>query len=73
MSYARKGLDGSDVYVYPTGGPIVCHECPFSGDNHEELSPAGMLDHMRRHREAGHTVPQAAIDRLTREARREPE
>ena len=69
MSYARKGLDGSDVYVYPTDDCIVCHECPLTGDNHDEQSPAGMLCHMQEHLDAGHSIPQYVIDRLQREMR----
>lgn len=88
MSYARNGLDGSDVYVYaavsgegvdiylpgdapPKPDVWVCHECTLRGGKpliHLEPSPAAMLAHLRAHRAAGHTVPEAALARLLAEA-----
>lgn len=74
MSYARKGLNGSDVYVYRTGLPsspceLVCADCALlTVSHHIEESETGMLAHLARHTAAGHRVPVAAIDRLTRES-----
>jgi hypothetical protein len=83
MSYARKGLDGSEVYVYaswrgrqtPAPDVWICHDCALAGaipagEAHLYCStPHAMLTHLMRHRDAGHTVPDAAIERLRREAK----
>ncbi len=69
MSYARKGLDGSSVYVYATGNDWRCHGCALAGAGHVVCeSPADMVAHLERHRAAGHAVPAAAIERLTSDA-----
>lgn len=79
MSYCRRGLDGSDVYLYPSGigdvgpkAPIVCQYCKLqpSGDYlaHSRMSA---LDHLLDHRAAGHAVPITAIARLEAEIRTE--
>jgi hypothetical protein len=78
MSYARKGHDGSDVYMYRTtsldeepspNGPIVCSECALqpSGD-YLAYSHRAALEHLLDHSNAGHSVPEAAITRLKRES-----
>lgn len=76
MSYARKGLDGSEVYVYRTtmgADPceIICHDCLLAPDPaypcHAEDSLAGMRAHLLDHRLRGHLVPDAAFERLARE------
>jgi hypothetical protein len=71
MSYCRFGWDGSDVYVFETGvGQYECCGCRllFTSDRADEdptqNTPRGMVKHLRRHRRAGHVVPQYAIDRL---------
>lgn len=68
MSYARKGLDASDVYVYATGDDWVCHGCTLAvaGNVHCD-SPGAMVTHLEAHTAAGHTVPASALDRLERE------
>jgi len=73
MSYARKGEDGSDVYVYYSGN-YVCQGCriwPRQELRRERLlytwcceQPADMLAHLMLHRERGHHVPERAIQRL---------
>jgi hypothetical protein len=76
MSYARKGLDGSEVYVYSTALPgeagareLVCADCSLLNvSHHHEDSAAGMVAHLLAHRDEGHNVPQSAIDRLLGEA-----
>lgn len=75
MSYARRGLDGSEVYLYPSGvgevgpdAPIVCQYCKLqpSGD-YLAFSRMSALDHLHEHRAAGHSVPDAATARLEAE------
>lgn len=70
MSYARKGLDGSHVYVFPTGRSIICHECSLEPDaaSVECRTPDEMLGHLAHHLAIGETVPRAAIERLVRES-----
>lgn len=69
MSYCRRGLDGSDVYIYPAVDYIVCDRCSLhGGSTHQERDAAGMLEHALEHRAAGHHVPDAAVERLRREA-----
>jgi hypothetical protein len=75
MSYCRLLLDGSDVYMYPTGStpsiqePIVCQWCKLqpSGD-YLAHSHQSALEHLIEHRHAGHNVPDEALIRLRREA-----
>jgi len=73
MSYSRFAPD-SDVYVFMgTGDKLHCCRCgldpaglsmEFIADDHRE-----MLDHLERHKEAGHRVPDAAIAELEEEVR----
>lgn len=68
MSYARKGLDGSDVYVYATPNGWVCHGCRLAVAGAVHCTDrTEMIDHLRAHETAGHAVPAAAVDRLARE------
>ena len=65
MSYARKGLDGSDVYVYATGYDWVCHDCSLVGAGNVHCdSPSDMLVHLEVHTAPGEHVPRAATARL---------
>lgn len=65
MSYARKGLDGSDVYVYATGYDWVCHGCSLVGAGNVHCdAPSDMLTHLAIHVARGDHVPRAATDRL---------
>lgn len=70
MSYARKGLDGSHVYVFGDGKRLHCHECSLdpTGGHFISHSPDAMLGHLARHVAIGEVVPAAAIARLVREA-----
>jgi hypothetical protein len=69
VSYARKGLEGSDVYVWTNGPLWFCQECDLlTGGTYECRSAAAMLAHMRDHRAAGHAVPDAALARLEGES-----
>lgn len=65
MSYCRFGWDGSDVYVYDdTSGGTTCCACLLSHSRINLATHADMIAHLERHREAGHEVPQYAIDDL---------
>ena len=69
MSYARFGWGGSNVYVFMhVGGHLECCMC-FLDDHQDEGSfQAGgtqaMIDHLMRHKMAGHTVPPNVFDDL---------
>lgn len=83
MSYARFGSQGSDVYVYAGSRGFVCCWCWLNKPpktNPESVFGADtlcdteqeMIDHLRKHREAGHTVPNRAIERLESEREEGP-
>ncbi len=69
MAYCRKGID-SDVYVFQSlvFGHLECLGCSLSEDVNfgyfESHSPLEMIEHLLEHRNAGHLVPQRAIERL---------
>ena len=66
MSYARFGPD-SDVYVFADiDGGYRCCFCAFSrsGPSFRCDTAAEMIEHLREHRAAGHTVPEDAIEEL---------
>ena len=81
MSYARFGWDGSDVYVFVSvGGWIECCACWLIEEEDEYLRENGqpfgffhaystqeMVDHLNKHKEAGHCVPEYVFDRLWEE------
>lgn len=65
MSYARFGIDGSDVYILgEIGGGIrcVCGDRSFIA-----MSPGEMLVHVADHRSRGDSVPRYVDERLTSE------
>lgn len=68
MSYVRFNEDGSDVYVFLCCyGYLECCACrlDFEDGGRFEASTTGeMLEHLRSHRVAGHTVPESAFIRL---------
>ena len=73
MSYCRFGRD-SDVYMYPSAlGGITCCACKLNpiADGlwwgSQSFSHRDALLHLQAHLEAGHLVPQCAIDRLEEE------
>jgi hypothetical protein len=80
VSYARKGRDGSAVYVWCTGTEWICQECPlaaaqgappeegFDGPFIRVGTPGAMLAHLQEHLARGEHVPDSALERLTREA-----
>ncbi len=68
---------GSDLYIYRAiDDVLVCCGCPlgipggFTGLS-GGFTTTGMLSHIELHQEAGHSVPQDAIDRLIREEEEE--
>ena len=71
MSYCRVSTD-SDVYVfYNTGDFYECCGCRFGGPSPMLRTATEMLEHLRKHQEAGHKVPQYAIDGLKEDAEEE--
>jgi hypothetical protein len=77
MSYARWGVDGSEVYVFAYGGPDVpetywtCLHCRLTPGpvivSHTTDTAREMFNHLVAHRLAGHVVPQRAFDCLAKE------
>jgi hypothetical protein len=72
MSYSRFAPD-SNVYVFMgTGDKLHCCRCPLDpvGFSMEFIAdnPRDMIDHLQRHKEAGHLVPDETIAALEREA-----
>lgn len=68
MAYARMG-DDSDVYVW-LGRGWECSGCRLVSGKRKWFyteDRQAMINHLHAHREAGHLVPQRAIDRLQRE------
>jgi hypothetical protein len=70
MSYARWGLEGSEVYVYRNdAGQYVCCDCAREGESVWLETAAHMITHLEADRAAGYTVPEGALDRLRDEVR----
>lgn len=72
MSYARFGWEGSDVYVYEHfAGFIECCGCWFQdwdGEDFPQLKTAReALEHLEKHVEAGHCVPDKTFERIRAE------
>lgn len=67
MSYARFGLEGSDVYVYETvdedGPSIVCFGCKLYGD-FASSTIEGIVGHLHLHRERGDCVPNSCFQQI---------
>lgn len=68
MSYARKGCDGSDVYVYQAvDGDYRCQGCrlmPRASLIWHCNRPKQMIEHLREHQARGDSVPESALERL---------
>lgn len=60
MSYCRFAWGGSDVYVFPSSQGIECCGCKL-GKDFVTSEPEAMIDHLAKHRRAGHFVPPEAI------------
>jgi hypothetical protein len=63
------GWDGSDLYMFEaTGGWIECSACRFDEPWIVQLwSVDEALDHVAKHRDAGHTVPDGLEDDIRAE------
>ena len=69
MSYCRKNMADSDVYVYRHETGITCNGCDLRG-GYDIIcvdTPGEMLDHLLDHTERGDMVPERATERLQRE------
>ena len=58
VAYARFGSD-SDVYIFSTGGELMCQDCSLNPEGTYVFmakTTADMLVHLDDHREAGHKV-----------------
>jgi len=67
MSYARW-LEG-DLYLYQhVDGYFLCCRCKLE-DGWDWISeePLDVLDHLKAHRDAGHTVPQRAFVQINKD------
>lgn len=67
MSYCR--FSEGDVYMYPSQEGIECCLCLLAPPWLTLRTQRDGLKHLLEHIEAGHTVPQHAIDRLEGEIR----
>lgn len=71
MSYARFGWDGSDVYVFVSvGGWIECCACILHEEDwasFQAKETQEMVDHLKKHQESGHHVPESVFERLWEE------
>jgi hypothetical protein len=71
VSYARFGWDNSDVYVFlSVGGHLECCGCVLAEyrTSPRFTTTAEMIQHLDKHRETGHTVPDDCYERLLAEA-----
>ena len=69
MSYARFEVGVSDVYVYwDVHAGLICCWCDLlEAPSPLDFRASGygeMVAHLRKHRNAGHAVPQRAVDAL---------
>lgn len=69
MAYARFGSEDSDFYVYEdVRGFLICMRCNLSAAKETRTaSRKEMIEHMRAHVNAGHTVPQSAFVELEKD------
>src|SRR5215471_20772064 len=71
LSYCDKGIM-SDVHVYQLRELIICHRCELTIDKKLRRDPTSVvfdersqvLNHLTRHLNAGHAVPDTVINRL---------
>ena len=71
MSLARFGADGSDVYVFEMAcredSVFECCGCLLwkeGDDSTSALTAQEMIDHLKKHVEAGHIVPDYTLEEL---------
>jgi hypothetical protein len=55
VAYARFD-DDCDVYVFSTGGELLCMDCAF-GSDFKTKTTAAMISHLSDHMKGGHEVP----------------
>ncbi len=71
MSYSRFGRNDSDVYVFvSSSGHLECCGCILQASEYVEnqfKTTDEMVAHLRRHIDAGHTVPEHVIPNLMRD------
>jgi hypothetical protein len=69
MSYCRRGWDGNQLYVYwHTDGFIECSGCEFDDPWIVSLhSVDEAIEHVAKHRAAGHVVPDGLEDDIRAE------
>lgn len=69
MSYARFASEGSDVYVYlDVGGYLCCCACGLGASSQKIQTTEEMIAHLRKHQEAGDTVPESCFEGLRHDA-----
>jgi len=72
VTYVRLTQEGSPVYVFMSGEDqcLTCLSCSLTREEDQFLArtTADMVAHLKTHREAGHTVPDVAFERLERDA-----
>jgi hypothetical protein len=64
VSYARFGVEGSDVYVYLGSSGLECCACALSPRSQTFKTTEAMIEHLREHVKAGHVVPADTITEL---------
>jgi len=68
MSIVRFGEDGSDVYLYYVSNDLIqCCGCELKPESPENFDARGALNHVAKHRAAGHYVPDC-VDAVLLEA-----
>jgi hypothetical protein len=67
MSYCR--FSEGNVHMYPSQEGMECNLCLLAPQWLILRAQRDALEHLLEHKEAGHTVPEHAVDRLEEELR----
>jgi hypothetical protein len=68
MSYCRFGDSDAYLFYSKTSGQYECCDCSLREERWALMdTPQEALDHLLEHRQAGDTIDQDGIDRLTDE------
>lgn len=69
MSYARFGVDGSDVYIFLHEKGFECSMCIFNAtpDSRIYKKTFDLLRHLEEHQRRGHIVPERTFERLLKD------
>ena len=68
MAYARFRASGSEVYVYQDAHDLCCELCDLNNQTvWKTNSRRRMIEHLEALCCAGNTVPESAIEELTKE------